>query len=489
MPGARESRYRAPVRILFLAAEASPLVKVGGLGDVAGSLPRALRALGHDVRVVIPGYGAIDWPRYKPELRAKFPVPHRGGAQLAEIYEAQSDDEAFYLVTGPPIPMDRRVYGSGIEEDGPKFIFFSLAALWGCQALDWQPDVVHAHDFHTAAAVYWLGTEGRRNDYFRRVASLFTIHNLPHMGNDASPFLADYGLRKSDAVAALPEWARDSLLALAVLHADRLSTVSPTYAREILDAEQGRGLDGILRARADRLSGILNGIDTEEWNPTTDKILRQRYDAETLDKRAVNKAALQEELGLAMEPDAPLLAAVSRLDPQKGFDIAAPAARRWLQTGGQFALLGTGLPSFEWDYAMLEREFPGGASVRLRFDSTLARKIYGGADMMLIPSRYEPCGLTQMIGMRYGTVPVARRTGGLADTITDVGDPGGTGILFDEYSPWALAHALERALRVYSEPGSWNALQQRGMAKDFSWSRSARDYSTLYELAARERAA
>ena len=481
--------YRAVVRILFLAAEAAPLVKVGGLGDVAGSLPRALRALGHDVRVVIPGYGAIDWPRYKPELRTTFPVPHRGGAQVAEIYETAADGDPVFLVTGPPIPMDRRVYGSGIEEDGPKFIFFSLAALWSCQALGWKPDVVHAHDFHAGAAAYWLGTEGRRNDYYRTVASLFTIHNLPYMGTDAAPFLADYGLEKSGAVGAPPDWARDSLLALALLHADRLSTVSPTYAREILGAEFGRGLEGILSARADRLSGILNGIDTKQWDPARDPALREKYDRTTLGKRAANKVALQKELGLQVEPRAPLIGAVSRLDPQKGFDIAAPAVARWAQLGGQFALLGTGLPALEREYALIERQFPGRAMVRLTFDGDLARRIYAGADMLLIPSRYEPCGLTQMIGMRYGAVPVARRTGGLADTVTDLGEPGATGVLFDEYAPAALAGALERALRVYSDPPSWTVLQRRGMEKDFSWTRSAGEYAALYAQAVRDRAA
>ncbi len=475
------------MRVLFLAAESAPLVKVGGLGDVIGSLPKALRGLGHDVRVAIPGYGAIDWLRHPAGLSATLRVPHSGGDQIAEIYETQPEGVPIYLVSGPPIPKDNRVYGSGIEEDGPKFIFFSLAGLWATQALGWKPDVVHAHDFHAAGAVYWLGTHGRRNEFFRSVASLLTIHNLIHTGEGAGRFLGAYGFEKSDSILFLPERLRDSLFALGILHAERLSTVSPTYAREILTPEHGHGLERVLRARQEKLAGVLNGIDPDLWNPATDTALRQTYDAESLEGRAANKTALQEEAGLSTGSRIPLLAAVSRLDPQKGSDIALPAIRRWLEIGGEFVLLGTGNPSLEREFALLERAYPGRASVRLRFDAPFARRIYAGADFLLIPSRHEPCGLTQMIAMRYGAVPVARRTGGLADTITDVGDPGGTGILFDQYSTDALAHALERALRVYSHDGVWTDLQRRGMAKDFSWERSARDYAALYELAVRDR--
>ncbi len=471
------------MKILFLAAEAAPLVKVGGLADVVGSLPKALRTLGHEVRVAIPGYGSIDWLAYKPEWRIKFPVPYAWGDQTAEIWESRADGVAFTLITGPPIPRDRRIYGSGIEEDGPKFIFFSLAALWASEALGWKPDLLHAHDAHAGAAVYWLGTEGRRNDFFRSVASLFTIHNLPYAGEGAGRFLADYKIPRSEATLALPESFRDSLMGLGILAADFLSTVSPTYAREILTSDGGHGLDGVLRARADHLAGVLNGIDVDFWNPATDARITQTFDAETLERRPANKLALQEEAGLDREEQTPLLAVVSRLDPQKGFDIAAPAVRKWLQIGGQFVLLGTGDPSLEREFAILERQYPRRASVRLRFDADYARHIYAGADAWLIPSRYEPCGLTQMIAMRYGAVPVARRTGGLADTVTDAADPGGKGFLFDQYSPRALSDAFDRALRVYSDPPKWAELQRRGMRSDFSWSRSAAQYVALYERA------
>lgn len=472
------------MRVLFLASEAAPLVKVGGLADVVGSLPRALGAIGHDVRVALPGYGtAIDWPRFKPRWQTRLNVPRDWGDQPAEIWETWVGSVRHYLVTGAPVPGQGPAYGGSIEEDAPKFVFFSLAALWATQALGWKPDVVHAHDYHAGAAVWWLATAGRANEFFRDIRSLFTIHNLPYAGQGAGRALSDYRLPRADALAALPPAFHDSLLGLGILGADWLSTVSPTYAREILTPEGGRGLDGLLRARADRLAGILNGIDTDFWNPATDRLLARTFDVSSLARRVENKRALQAEAGLARDDRTPLLGAVSRLDPQKGFDVAAPVVRRWLDLGGQFVLLGTGDPAVERLMASLEHGFPGRASVRLRFDAAYAHRIYGGADALLIPSRYEPCGLTQMIAMRYGVVPIARRTGGLADTIVDAGDPGANGILFDELSGWSVADALERTLRVYADTDRWAELQRRGMRSDFSWARSAAAYADLYERA------
>jgi starch synthase len=473
----------------MLAAEAAPMAKVGGLADVAGSLPKALRALGHDVRLAIPGYGSIDWEKYAPKLAARFPVYTSGGQQAAEIWETESDGVPVFLISGPPIPKNRWIYGPSIEEDGPKFVFFSLAALWSAEAVSWKPDVVHAHDSHTGPAVWWLGTEGRENPFFRDVGSLFTIHNLPYSGQGAGKALGEYKLRRSDALNALPESYRDSLMGIGILAADRLSTVSPTYAREILTPEGGQGLDGILRLRADRLSGVLNGIDTESWDPASDPEIAATFDASKLERRVRNKAALQQEAGLVPDLRMPLLAVVSRLDRQKGFDIAAPAVQRWLERGGQFVLLGTGDPNLEHAFAQFEMRYPHRASVRLRFDGRYARRIYAGADALLIPSRYEPCGLAQMIAMRYGCVPVARRTGGLADTVTDAGEPGGTGVMFDEFHPWAVWDALDRALKVYASAVRWADLQKNGMARDFSWSRSAQEYAALYAAARAARAA
>lgn len=470
------------MKVLFLAAEAAPFVKVGGLGDVAGSLPRALASLGHDVRLMIPGYGVIDWARFRPRPAGAFEVPHSGGSEPGRIWETESDVPV-WLLTGPPIPTDRGVYSASFAEDARKFLFFSLGALSACRALGFRPDVIHANDWHTGPAVYRLATAGGSDPFFRDTASLYTIHNLPYTGRGAGPYLAQYGLAASPALALLPGWARDSMLGLGLVTADVLTTVSPTYAREIRTPEGGHGLDGTLRARGDRLHGVLNGIDVRAWDPATDPALSERFDSATLERRAANREALAEEAGLVADPNAFLLAMVSRLDSQKGFDIALPVLSGWLESGGLLVALGSGDPAIEKGLAELELRFPGRASVRLRFDPPYSRRIYGGADGILIPSRYEPCGLTQMLAMRYGAVPIARRTGGLADTIVDVGDPGGTGVLFDGYDSVSLAHALDRALRVYAHRESWIELQRRGMERDFSWDRSAAEYEALYREA------
>ncbi len=468
------------MKILFLAAEAAPFSKVGGLGDVAGALPIALAALGHDVRVAIPFSDVIDRAKFRPIVVARFHVPHLSGGQTAAVSEVRRGGVIFYLVAGPPIPRAKRVYGTSIKEDGPKFIFFSLAALGLCRALEWVPDILHANDAHTGVAVYWLATEGAHDPFFQSTASVFTIHNLVYMHNHAAPYLRAYGFAPSDA-PGLPDWARDSLMGLGLAHADVLNTVSPTHAREILTPEYGYGLEGVLRARRGRLSGILNGLDLNAWDPRRDENITTRFDAAHLARRAANKRALQLEMGLPPRPDAPLVGVVSRLVTQKGFDIAAPALREFLAGDAQLALLGTGLPRLEAEFKALARQFPDRARVVLRFDSALARRIYAGADLLLVPSLYEPCGLTQMIAMRYGAVPVVRRTGGLADTVTT-----DTGFVFRDYNSDALMRALRRAAAAYRRPARWRALQIRGMqqaAAHFSWSRSAKKYVALYQKA------
>jgi len=481
------TRTIVPVRILFLAAEAVPLVKVGGLGDVAGSLPRALRALGHDVRVAIPDAMPVERDGFSPVLAARFDVPSAGGPVAATVSELQAGGTLFLLVGGPPIPRDGRVYGDGIGEDGPKFAFFSRAALEGARALGWKPDLVHAHDSHAAPAAAWLATAGSHDSFFRDTASLLTIHNLPYMGTGAGTALEAYGFPLGGD--GLPEWARGAMLPVGIAHADEISTVSPTYASEILTPEFGCGLEGLLRRREDRLSGILNGLDLESWDPAADRALPRPFDASDLAARRENKTALRRELSLEGAGDGPLLAIVSRLDHQKGFDIAGPGITRWLESGGQVAALGTGDPAIEAALAGLAAAHPSRFAARFRFDAALARRIYAGSDALLIPSRYEPCGLTQMIAMRYGSVPVVRRTGGLADTVTDARRADGTGFLFEAFDPSALDDALARAFAAFADPSVWEGLMRRGMAKDFSWSRSALEYGALYERALRRRRA
>jgi starch synthase len=429
----------------------------------------------------------IDRQRFQPVPVAKVTVPHIRGDQVARVSEVRHGGVIFYLIAGPPIPRARRVYGDDIHEDGPKFIFFSLAALGLCRALDWAPDVVHANDSHTGAAVYWLGVDGLHDSLFQNTASVFTIHNLVYMNTGAAPYLREYGLAQSDS-PLLPDWARDSLMGLGLAHADMLSTMSPRYAREILTPEFGYGLEGVLQARRKRLEGILNGLDLAEWDPAHDRQIAARFDTGTLARRAKNKRAVQQAFGLPLEPRAPLMGIVSRLDTQKGFDLAEPVLRTLLDCPEppQVAVLGTGLPPIEAAFKSLARDFPSRVGLALRFDARLARQIYAGADMIVVPSRYEPCGLAQMIAQRYGAVPIVRRTGGLADTVIDAATPRrGTGFMFAGYNSAALLGAARRALRLYRRAPSWQALQRRGMrlAESFSWAHSAERYVALYAKA------
>ncbi len=473
------------LKVLVLASESAPLVKVGGLGDVVGALPSALRALGHDVRVALPAYPVAEAQaeRYGLQRVGRTQVVWSGDPVPVPISQATVSGVPHYLLGGPTVPRDNRVYGSGIEEDGPKYIFYSMAALALCRELDWQPDVVHAHDSHPGAAVYWLGTKGKRDPFWRRTATVVTIHNLPFQNNHAGAYLAAAGLRPSRD-PRLPWWAKDGLMGLALAYADEINAVSPGYAQEIMGEEYGAGLDGLLRLRAANVSGILNGLDYEKWDPRRDPTLATPFDADTLARRADTRAALQHSAGLTANPTIPVIGVVSRLDHQKGFDIAAPAMRAVLKDGAaQFVLLGAGAEEIQAPFEALAAEFPGRASVNLGFNAPLAGRIYGGCDVFLMPSRYEPCGTSQMVALRYGAVPLVRATGGLRDTVQHYRRGSGTGFVFHAYNSEALLRTLRRALAVFEQKDEWLALQKRGMAVRFTWARAAADYVALYHKA------
>ena len=485
------------LRVLFLASEADPFVKIGGLGDVAGSLPPALKAVDAsiDVRLVIPFHGAIQRQAYKLRTVGVFDVPSAGGAIRAEALFIELDGLPVYLIAGAPISPDAPVYSADPAQDGRKFTFFSLAALELARQMDWSPDVLHANDWHTAPAIYALarargqdpGTSRRSqktvpgDPFFQHTTTLLGLHNLPYLGIGTQDALTTFELppaRGSD----LPGWAAHLPLPLGTLTADHIVAVSPNYAREILTPEFGSGLHDFLLSRASSISGILNGIDTLRWDPRSDPDLVVSYDAGRLDKRALNKTALQTEFGLAQDPRRPLFGVVSRLDYQKGVDLVPDALRQVSDQDCQLIVLGAGDPHLERAVYQLEVEFPDRVRAAIRFDSALSSRIFGGVDALLIPSRYEPCGLTQMIAMRYGCVPVARATGGLVDTITDYNDPGqSTGFLFETATSGGLAAALLRAIQVFEDRDAWLALQRRGMLQDFSWERSARLYLQLYQ--------
>ena len=470
------------MKVLFAAAEAYPLAKVGGLGDVAGSLPKALRALGHDARIAIPRYGMVPAGQDVGE----FSVSMGGGTSVARLRTTAIDGVPVYLIDKPELYDRPKVYE--YPDDGRRFGFFNRAALEACLTAGFVPDVVHCNDWHSALIPAFLKTTYASHPALGKTRSVLTIHNLQHQGlfgRDLSEWL---GL---PAECWTPEgvefFGRLNFLKAGIVYSDRVNTVSPTYSREVQTEEYGCGLDGLLRSRGAKLSGILNGIDYDTWDPRRDPFLDRPYSKSSLEGKADNKRALQDEVGLRADPKTPLLGLVSRVTQQKGFDILLAALREILGLGVQFVLLGTGERPYEEALARAAQELPGLAAV-LKYDERLAHRIYAGSDLFLMPSKFEPCGLGQMISLRYGTVPIVRQTGGLADTVVDAttNPAAGNGFVFEPYTPEALLDAVRRAIEAYRKGRGLAALRRRGMSADLSWAASARQYAALYGLATAE---
>lgn len=470
------------LNVLFLAAEAEPFIKVGGLGDVAGSLPRFLRNLPPevtggttaDVRLVLPMHPVLkNDPRGLRPLQI-FPLSHKGGDLQVQVYTTNLDGLPVYFLDGDAVASSGSVYSSEPSLDAEKYTFFSLAALELTHQLDWKPNIVHANDWHTALACYALLLK-RWEGEFAGVSSVLTVHNLPFMGPDISANIKDYGLLQVQT--GLPEWANTKPLPLGLWAADAIVAVSPTYAREILTPQFGCGLEDYLHARRESLNGILNGIDDESFSPALDPAIASNFGIPTLEKRALDKQALQVRLDLPVEPETPLLGVISRMDPQKGIDLIPSALKRLKELNWQAVILGTGMPRLEESVRRFQAQFPDRVRAEFRYDDGLARQIYAGADIFLMPSRYEPCGLSQMIAMRYGCVPIVSAVGGLKDTIF----PDETGFVIEKPTASRLATAVKKALAAYPDRARWEAIQKAGMSQDFSWSVSARQYFQLYQ--------
>ena len=465
------------LNVLFLAAEAEPFVKVGGLGDVAGTLPRALRALSNDeikvdVRLVLPHHSVIRSDTFRPVGIYSIPC---GKTELqVEAYEGTLDGMPVYFINGEPIRASGSVYSSNNGLDAEKYTFFSLAALELPRQINWEPNIIHANDWHTALAAY-SNLVKRWNEKSRRVSSLVTIHNLPFLGPNVKDVLEAYGVPLANT--DLPDWGRVMPMPLGLWASDAIVAVSPTYANEILHPEFGSGLMDFFRNRAGSLYGILNGLDTVSFDPQTDPILGANFNADTLSLRSRNKAALQERVGLPVNPDIPLLGMVSRMDQAKGIDIALKGLKLMANQDWQLVLLGAGDLKIEDLAKKLQEELPARVRVETRYDAKLARQIYGGSDLFLMPSRYEPCGISQMIAMRYGSVPLVRAVGGLHDTVTD----SETGFVFVDTKVKSFNDTLRRALDMFPDRARWIKLQQAGMVQDFSWPSSARKYLDLYK--------
>lgn len=474
------------MNVLYLAAEADPFIKVGGLGDVAGTLPVAINqtassaGLNIEVRVVIPFHPSIKADRSTLTRVGEYSLTTKIGSSSVEVYSKLVNGTLFYLLDAIPIRQVAWPYSRDQLADGEKYVFFSLAALRLPDLIKWPVDILHANDWHTAIAVHAI----RTMDLYAGMAlkTVLSVHNLPYMGNGIEPVLSKYGIPEASS-PCMPQWGRFQPLPMGLAASDMILPVSPGYASEIMTSDYGCGLEDMLTSLRPKINGIINGIDENAWNPSSDKYIPYPFDKDHLTEKKKNKAVLQQNLNLPVEPAEPVVALISRLDYQKGVDLFVEAAYKLsLPFNFQVIILGTGDPYIEMKVRQLQTDKPDRVRGIIEFDQQLSHLIYAGADIFVMPSRYEPCGISQMIAQRYGTIPVARATGGLRDTIVDSGKTdAGTGYLFDELSPVVLAGRLTRALSDFRKNAEWQAMQKRAMSLDFSWNRSAMQYIGIYQ--------
>jgi starch synthase len=482
-----EALRGAPLRVLVVASEGVPYVKTGGPADVIGALPQALRRLGHDARVVLPRYNSIDPERWQlTPVKTDLSVPIHHSTETVRVLQTPEDVPVpFYFIEAPHYFQREKLYG--YNDDGDRFILFCRAALEFVRSIGWAPDIIHCHDWHTAIIPNWMKTIYKEDPLFTSTATVYTIHNLAYQGIFGYRILEVAGIAEEGFIyPEVPELANVvDLMGRGILFADVVNTVSPRYASEILTPEFGERLDPILRERKDRLYGILNGIDTAEYNPATDTHLVSHYDAFSLDQRPMNKVALQEQAKLPVDAGIPLIGIISRLTDQKGFDLLDQIVIPLVEQGVQLIVSGTGDQHYHSMFQRLAARYSQQVSIHLTFNREMSQQIYSGSDMLLMPSRFEPCGSTQMLAMRYGSIPIVHRTGGLADTVQDF-DPiksSGNGFSFSRYHPFHLFAAIMRALEAYQFTDAWRDLMQRAMLADYSWDASAEQYVAVYRRA------
>jgi starch synthase len=480
-----------PRSVLMIGSEALPFSKTGGLADVLGALPQALARLGWDVTLVVPRYRDSG----DGQLVDRFDLRIGGVSADIGMIEAPLGSARALLVDEPTLYDRDHLYATEIGDypDNPRrFGVLVRAALEFASRRGIRPTVVHAHDWQGGLAPVYLKTLFATHPLLGGVASVFTIHNLAYQGLFQPDWLPRLDLQWSLlGIEQMEFWGKISFLKGGINYADVITTVSPQYAKEIQTPVFGAGFDGILRRRSADLVGILNGIDTEQWDPARDPYLPKPFSATDLSGKAASKAAVLEEFNLPADPGAltrPLIGMISRMVDQKGFDLLAALGGELATLGASFVVLGTGDPRYQDLWRHLAAEFPDRIAARIGFDERLAHLIEGGADIFLMPSRFEPCGLNQMYSLRYGTVPVVRRVGGLADTVIDQGAPSGgavraNGFSFDDHTPEALLSTLRRALELFPNLGAWRDLQVAGMVADHSWDRSAREYVKIYDWA------
>ncbi len=484
------------MRIVFATSEVSPIAKTGGLGDVCGSLPKAIAALGHDVTVFMPFYRqAREW------FDRNDVQPEQVTPAVSVDWANWSAEAAFFRTTLPEsdVPVilvandfffdrDQIYAGHGpIDDFLHRYTFFCRALIRGCELLNIAPDILHAHDWHTSLLPVFLHAGLRASEPFRATRSVYTIHNLNYQGAADPPAFSVTGLHgRYWAADAIEHFGRVNPMKGGIIFADQVTTVSPNYAREIQTPVHGVGLDGVLRAVSHKFNGVLNGIDVEEWDPSLDVYLDANYESGKLHGKTVSKRMLAKEAGLKYKPRTPMLAVVSRLVEQKGFQLLIPILGRLLRAGAQAIILGSGEPLYEEAFARLGTQYRDACRVWIGFDNPLAHRIYAGSDLLLMPSMYEPCGLNQMYALRYGTLPVVRMTGGLTDTVTPYdgtnrGEANGFG--FRNISSEELYLATWVGMLTQKDSRTWKALQHNGMEQDFSWTQSAKQYDEIYRRA------
>ncbi len=468
------------MKILYAASEALPFVASGGLADVAGSLPKALQKEGAECRVVLPLYSGIkDSLRAQLQYVTHFNVPLSWRNQYCGLFTAQVDGVTYYLLDNEYYFKRGGIYG--FYDDAERFVFFSKAVLEMLTVMDYEPDIISCNDWQTAMVPVFLNVFYRGMEKFRRIRTVFTIHNIQYQGK--------YGMEIATDICGLPDYAVNmitydgavNMMKGAIEQCDMISTVSPSYAQEILDSWFGFGLDKILREKSYKLCGILNGIDVDSYNPKTDPDIYKHYTARSLSGKAVNKAKVQELLGLEAAPDRPLIVMISRLVGMKGLDLVRYIFDEIMAQGCQFAVLGTGDYIYENFFREQAQRHPGAMAFWQGFVPDLARKLYAGGDILLMPSKSEPCGLAQMVALRYGTIPVVRETGGLRDSIIDLGGENGNGYTFKTYNAHDMLGAIQRALGLYEhDKAGWKAAVVHAMGCDFSWESSAKQYMEMY---------
>lgn len=467
------------MKILFVASEARPFIASGGLADVAGSLPKALCESGNECRVVIPLYKKIPQQfREKMEFVRNFNVPLAWRNQYCGVFKINHQGVTYYFLDNEYYFNRDNLYG--YYDDAERFAFFSKAAVEMINFIDFEPDILHSHDWHTSMCTIYLNEFYRNNPRYSAIKTVFTIHNIQYQGQ--------YGMEIAWDVLGVPEYHQDvmrhngclNMMKAAITQVNIVNTVSPSYAMEIHDPWYSHGLDKVLSAKGNRVIGILNGIDVDDYNPATDQDIYKTYDINHLDEKHINKMELLKEMGMEQNENRMLIGIVSRFVSHKGFDLVKYIFDSLMQHDVAVAILGSGDYIYENFFNEMQHRYGGRVGVKIGFIPSLARKIYAGADVFLMPSKSEPCGLAQMVAARYGTLPIVRETGGLKDSIRDMGGPEGNGFTFKTYNAHDMLSAILRAKALYDNKDAWTNSMKSAMSCDFSWKKSAKDYVNMY---------